>query len=260
MTRPESGAADVVREETRDTVRLVTLARPEVMNAIDTGLRERFIEALAAADADPVVRAVVITGAADRAFCAGQDLRETAGFGRDDVPAWVAANHRMYRAVRQLAKPSVAAFNGVAAGAGFQIGLCCDLRVGYPDMRIGQPEIRSGLASIVGSQLMTPFTSLGHNLELSLLGDLVTGQRAYEMGLLNRLVPQADVLATALELAGSLAARPPTAMRLTKARFRALTDPAFEAALSAAVAAQQAAYDSGEPQAAMARFLAARRG
>ena len=60
MTRPESGAGDVVREETRDTVRLVTLARPEVMNAIDTGLRERFIEALAAADADPVVRAVVI--------------------------------------------------------------------------------------------------------------------------------------------------------------------------------------------------------
>lgn len=259
MTHPAAGARDVLREETRDAVRVVTLARPDVMNAVDTVLRERLIEALAAADADPAVRAIVITGAGDRAFCAGQDLRETAGYGRDDVPGWIAANHRMYRAVRQLAKPSVAAFNGVAAGAGFQIGLCCDLRVGYPDMRIGQPEIRSGLASIVGSQLMTPFTGLGHNLELSLLGELVSGQRAYEMGLLNRLVPQADVPTAAIALAGRLADQPPTALRLTKQRFRALTDPAFEAALSAAVAAQQSAYDSGEPQAAMARFLADRR-
>jgi enoyl-CoA hydratase len=251
---------DALLEERRGSVLVLTLNRPASMNAIDTVLREDLIAALAAAGADDAVRAVVVTGAGDRAFCTGQDLRETAAYGVDDVPAWLAANHRMYRAVRALDKPAMAAFNGTAAGAGFQIGLCCDLRVGYPEMRIGQPEIRAGLASIVGSQLMTWHTGLGNNLELSLLGDLVTGQRAFEMGLLNRLAPQGEVVTTALALAERLAALPGTAMRLTKQRFRALTADAFEGALAAAIEAQQTAYRSGEPQVAMARFLAAKPG
>lgn len=250
---------DSLLEDTRGIVRVLTLHRPASMNAIDTALRERLIAALAEADADDAVRAVLITGAGERAFCSGQDLGETATYGIDDVAAWLTANHRMYRAVRALDKPAVAAFNGTAAGAGFQIGLCCDLRVGYPEMRIGQPEIRAGLASIVGSQMMAWHTTLGHNVEMSLLGDLVTGQRAWEMGLLSRLVPQAEVLSTALGLAERLAGQPATAMRLTKQRFRAQTDAAFESALDAAIDAQRTAYASGEPQAAMARFLAARR-
>jgi enoyl-CoA hydratase/carnithine racemase len=204
------------------------------------------------------VHAVVITGAGARAFCAGQDLNETVRYGIDDVEAWLSANHAMYRAVRDLDKPAIAAFNGVAAGAGFQIGLCCDLRVGYPDMKIGQPEIKAGLASVVGSQLMTQYLGFGHNVELSLTGDLISGQRAWELGLLNRLVEREQVLASALDWAGRLARLPQTATRLTKRRFRALTQAGFEAALEVAVGAQREAYASGEPQAAMQKFLAKR--
>lgn len=249
----------VLLQDDRDAVRVLTLNRPEAMNAVNGPLREALIAALALAQADAAVGAVVITGAGERGFCSGQDLADTVALTGDSVAAWLGDNHRMYRAVRALDKPAVAAFNGVAAGAGFQIGLCCDLRVGHAEMRIGQPEIKAGLASIVGSQMMTQYLGHAHNLELSLLGDLVTGQRAYEMGLLNRLVPRAEVLETAIALAAQLAALPPTAMRLTKQRFRALTDPGFEAALEAAITAQKAAYASGEPQAAMQRFLAARR-
>ena len=241
-------------------VRTVVLDRPEALNAIDTALREALITALTAANGDESVRAVVITGAGEKGFCSGQDLGETVRYTIDDVEGWLRNNHRMYQAVRDLDKPAVAAFNGVAAGAGFQIGLCCDLRVGFPEMRIGQPEIRAGLASVVGSQLMTQYLGYGHNVELSMLGDLIDGQRAYAMGLLTRLVPRADVLPTAMELAAKLAALPPTAMRLTKQRFRALTQPGFDAALVAAIAAQKIAYESGEPQAAMTKFLAARSG
>lgn len=248
----------VLARHVEDRVLVLTLNRPDALNAIDTVLRDALIEALAGVDADDGVNAVVITGAG-KGFCSGQDLSETARYALDDVPDWLRANHRLYGAVRALDKPAVAAFNGVAAGAGFQIGLCCDLRVGYPEMRIGQPEIKAGLASIVGSQMMTQYLGYGHNVELSLLGELVDGRRAYELGLLNRLVERDQVLPAALELAGRLAALPPTAMRLTKQRFRALTQPGFDAALDAAIAAQQAAYCSGEPQAAMARFLAARR-
>lgn len=250
----------VIETEDRNRVRLITLNRPEALNAVNAALREALVAALRSVNTDPAIGAVVITGAGDKGFCSGQDLSETARYGIEDVADWLGANHAMYQAVRDLDKPAVAAFNGVAAGAGFQIGLCCDLRVGYPEMRIGQPEIKAGLASIVGSQLMTHFVGLAHNLELSMLGELVSGQRAYEMGLLNRLVAREAVLGTAIELADRLAALPPTAMRLTKQRFRSLSQPGFEAALGAATAAQRAAYESGEPQAAMARFLAARRG
>lgn len=245
---------------TSDTgpVRTIVLDRPAALNAIDTALREALIAALTAANGDESVRAVVITGAGEKGFCSGQDLSETVRYTIDDVADWLRNNHRMYQAVRDLDKPAVAAFNGVAAGAGFQIGLCCDLRVGFPEMRIGQPEIKAGLASIVGSQLMTQYLGFGHNVELSMLGDLIDGQRAYALGLLSRLVPRDQVLPAALELASKLAALPPTAMRLTKQRFRALTQPGFDDALVAAIAAQRTAYESGEPQAAMAKFLAAR--
>ncbi len=248
----------VLARHIEDRILVLTLNRPDALNAIDTALREALVDALAGANADAGVGAVVITGAG-KGFCSGQDLSETARYALDDVPDWLRANHRLYGAVRALDKPAVAAFNGVAAGAGFQIGLCCDLRVGYPEMRIGQPEIKAGLASIVGSQMMTQYLGYGHNVELSLLGELLDGRRAHELGLLNRLVEREQVLPVAMELAGRLAAQPPTAMRLTKQRFRALTQPGFDAALDAAIAAQESAYRSGEPQAAMARFLAGRR-
>jgi enoyl-CoA hydratase/carnithine racemase len=245
--------------EQRDQILLVTLNRPETFNAVNSELRSNLIDTLGNANRDNAVRAIVITGAGHKAFCSGQDLTETSRYGADDVQAWLSANHAMYRAVRALDKPAVAAFNGVAAGAGFQIGLCCDMRVGFPEMRIGQPEIRAGLASIVGSTLMTMHIGLGHNVELSLTGDLISGQRAYEIGLINRLVPRDLVLDTALELAGELARLGQTATRLTKQRFRELTDDAFESALPVAIELQRQAYDSGEPQAAMQQFLERRK-
>jgi enoyl-CoA hydratase/carnithine racemase len=213
------------------------------------------IEILEHANGDESVRAIVITGAGDKAFCSGQDLGETSQYDAGDVEAWLTSNHAMYRAVRALDKPAVAAFNGVAAGAGFQIGLCCDLRVGFAEMKIGQPEIKAGLASVVGSALMTEHLGIAHNIELSLTGELISGQRAYEIGLLNRLVPQASVLETAFGLAAQLGKLAPTAMRLTKQRFRAVTEDAFESALPVAIELQKQAYASGEPQTAMQKFL-----
>jgi enoyl-CoA hydratase/carnithine racemase len=244
----------LITERHDDTIILI-LNRPTALNAINTELRLLFIEALEQANSDDSVRAVIVTGAGEKAFCAGQDLTETSRYGIDDVQDWLTANHAMYRAVRLLDKPAVAAFNGVAAGAGLQIGLCCDIRIGYPEMRIGQPEIKAGLASIVGSQLMMEHLGIAHNVELSLTGELVSGQRAYEIGLLNRLVPQAAISEAALEMADTLKRLAPTAMRLTKQRFRSLTEPGFESALEVAIESQRQVYAAGEPQAAMQKFL-----
>lgn len=241
--------------ERRDRVALVLLNRPEVLNAVDPALRSALVAALRELGRDASVSAVVLAGAGDRAFSAGQDLEETRALGPGDVDGWLERQHAMYQSVRDLDVPCVAAFNGVAAGAGFQLGLCADLRIGYPELRIGQPELKAGLASIVGSYLMTGFVGLTHNLQLSLAGELVDGRRAYEMGLLSELVAREEVLPRALALAAQLAALPPTAVRETKRRFRELTQPGFDAALAAAKKAQRACYASGEPQAAMQRFV-----
>ncbi|MEO8166030.1 MAG: enoyl-CoA hydratase/isomerase family protein [Betaproteobacteria bacterium] len=244
--------------ERREAVAIVILNRPEVLNAIDVAMRETLITLLAELNKDDAVRAIVITGAGERAFCSGQDLEETSKYGVGDIDAWLTRQHAMYAAVRDLDKPCIIAFNGTAAGAGFQIGLCADLRIGYAQLKLGQPEIKAGLASIVGTYLMTMHLGLSKNSELSLTGELISGQTAFDIGILNHLVPKEDVLTKALSLAADMAQLAPTAMRLTKQQLRMLTQTGFEAALEKAKVAQKEAYASGEPQAAMRRFLEAR--
>lgn len=247
-----------VKTEIRDGVSIITLDRPARMNAVNQALREQLVNALAAANRDERVRAVVITGAGDRAFCAGQDLDEANGVDWKALVPWLNAQRAMYQAVREVDKPCVAAINGVAAGAGFQIALCSDWRVIAPETRIGQPEVKAGLASIVGSYLMTLHVGLTHNLQLSLSGELITGQRAYEMGLVTELAGRDDVLSAALKRAHALAALPVTAIRLSKQRFRSMTQAQFDDACVAGIRAQLECYAQGEPQQAMSRFLAAR--
>jgi enoyl-CoA hydratase/carnithine racemase len=246
--------------ERRNEAAIVILNRPDSLNSVNRALRERLIATLGELNADDSVRAIVISGAGERAFCSGQDLSETIQYGIDDIDDWLTRQHAMYQAVRDLDKACIAAWNGVAAGAGYQIGLCADLRVGYPELKLGQPEIKAGLASIVGSYLMTLHLPLSQNVQLSLTGELISGQRGYELGLVNYLVPGEQVLETALTVAQELARLGKTATRLTKRRFRELTQPGFDAVLAAAKRSQREAYESGEPQAAMKRFFEARAG
>jgi enoyl-CoA hydratase/carnithine racemase len=250
--------SEEIRLERREPVAIVWLDRPDSLNSVNRAMREALIAALARVNHDDALRAVVIAGAGDRAFCSGQDLAETAAYTIEDVDDWLTRQHAMYQAVRDLDKPCVAAWNGVAAGAGYQIGLCADLRVGYPEIKLGQPEIKAGLASVVGSYLMTLQLPLSLNQQLSITGDLISGQRAYEIGLINYLVPREAVLDKALAVARELTQLGATALRLTKRRFRELTQPGFDAALVAAKEIQKEAYRAGEPQAAMRKFFEAR--
>jgi len=250
--------SDEVKLQRQGEIALLTLNRPQSLNAVNRALRAALIAALNAVNTDAALRAVVITGAGDRAFCSGQDLAESMQYTPADIDDWLAQQHAMYQALRELDKPCVAAWNGVAAGAGYQIGLCADLRVGYPELKLGQPEIKAGLASIVGSYLMTLHLGLSQNQQLSITGELISGQRGYELGLINYLVPRAEVLGKSLAVAQELTRLGATALKLTKRRFRELTQPGFDAALASARQIQKEAYASGEPQAAMQRFFEAR--
>ena len=240
-------------------IAVVKLDRPDRLNAVNGALRAQLTESLRRLDGDDSVGAIVLTGAGDRAFCAGQDLDEAAALEIGQVEAWLTAQHAMYQAVRDLDKPCVAAINGVAAGAGFQIALCAEWRVISPDTRIGQPEIKAGLASIVGSYLMTLHVGLTHNVGLSLTGRLIDGRRAFEIGLVSELADGQDVLALALERAREMAELPATPVRVSKQQFRALTQAGFDAALRAAIKAQTECYAQGDPQRVMQAFLERRK-
>jgi enoyl-CoA hydratase/carnithine racemase len=240
-------------------VALVRLNRPQRLNAINEDIRRELPPALAALNADPGVRALVLAGAGERAFSAGQDLDEAARYGPDDVERWFTELHATYAAVRAMDKPTVAAITGAAAGAGYQLALYCDLRVAHREAKIGQPEVKTGLASILGTSLMMWHLPFGINAELSLMGDLISGERAAQLGLVNHLVPRGEVLRKAVELARALGARPPNALRLTKERMRELTQAAFDDILVAARRYQRRAYESGEPQRLMKQLSKGKR-
>lgn len=251
-------ATDAVLVEMRDGVAVVRLNRPAVMNAVDAELRQALTRHVAGLDADASVAAIVLTGAGDRAFCGGQDLDESATIDTGNLAGWLNRQHAMYQAVRDVTKPIVAALNGTAVGAGFQMALMCDLRVAHPTLRMGQPEVKAGLASIVGSYLMS--LQIGHSLnqQLSLTGELITGERGYALGLINDLVAPEQVLSHAIERARALASLPGAALRTTKQRFRERTQPGFEEACSAGIRYQLECYSTGEPQRVMREFLARR--
>jgi len=247
-----------VRIDKQDGVAIVTLNRPEVMNAVNSELRRELVPALGELNADAATRALVITGAGDRAFCAGLDLKEARLTSPDEVEARFGEMRDMYQSLRQLDKPLVAAINGVAAGAGFQIPLVADIRVGHEGTRMGQPEINAGLPSIMGSYFMTLHLGLSRNLELSMTGRLMDAEECLRIGLLNHLVPREQLMDKALEVARMLAEKAPTAVKWTKRRFRELTQAGFDDAARAAVAAQQDSYRSGEPQRIMEAFVTSR--
>lgn len=241
-----------------DGVAVVQLNRPAAMNSVNADLRAALTQGLYDLDKNPQVQAMVLTGSGDRAFCAGQDLDEAATIDTANLAGWLNRQHAMYQAVRDVNKPLIAAINGTAVGAGFQMALMCDLRIGHAGLRMGQPEVRAGLASIVGSYLMS--LQIGHSLnqQLSLSGELISGQRAHEIGLINDLVPAAEVLARAIERAKELAALPVMAFRTTKQRFREKTQAGFQEACGAGIRHQLECYSTGEPQRVMREFIARR--
>jgi enoyl-CoA hydratase/carnithine racemase len=142
---------DAVTVQMAERIAIVRLNRPAVMNAVNDSLRRGLTRALRQLDGGDDAEAIVLTGSGERAFCAGQDLEESASVDTSTLAGWLNRQHAMYQVVRDVNKPLIAAINGTAAGAGFQMALMCDLRVAHPNVKMGQPEVRAGLASIVGS-------------------------------------------------------------------------------------------------------------
>jgi enoyl-CoA hydratase/carnithine racemase len=245
---------DVERE---GLIGIVTLNRPENYNSWHAPMRIEVADALRTFNADPSIRALIITGTGD-AFSGGQDLAEAMAFDAARAIEWMEEWRNLYGAFRELDKPIVAALNGVAAGSAFQAALLCDIRVGHSGSLMGQTEIDSGIPSVTGTWLMWDVIGRLKTVEMVLTGQLLDGDECHRIGLINYLVPKDQVMTRAREVAAQLAAKPPVAMRLNKQRFRELTETGFLDAEQAGARIQSEAFASGEPRAMMEQFFAVR--
>ena len=202
--------------ERRERVLVLRLNRPDARNALNPALLERLGAAVLEAEEDAGVSAIVLTGTGDRAFCAGMDLRAFAS-GEDMArgsPEATAAFGRLFAG--DVAVPIVGAANATAVAGGLELLLGCDVIVASADAQFGLPEVKRGLFAAGGGTAIGNRIPLAVALELVLTGDPISAARAYEIGLVNAVVPPGEVLTTALTMAERIAANGPLALRASK--------------------------------------------
>jgi enoyl-CoA hydratase/carnithine racemase len=227
-----AGGYEAVRYEVADRTARLTIDRPERRNALSWGVIRELRDALAEAKADPEVRVVVLTGAGEQAFCAGADLTGMAdGAGFAELHDGRGQLAHLFRELYDLGKPTIARVRGYALAGGFGLALACDLVVAADDATFGTPEIDVGLWPHMITVPLVRSMLPKQALELMLTGRRVRADEAARMGFVTRVVPVADLDAAVDELAASLAAKSPTAMRLGRDSFYAVWDQTVDASL-----------------------------
>ncbi|WP_210582577.1 enoyl-CoA hydratase/isomerase family protein [Streptomyces sp. GESEQ-4] len=255
-----NSAESLIRHTTDNHVRRITLNRPEALNAITPDLRERLIQLLLDASADPAVRAVVLTGTG-RGFCAGADLRGGAAGGRERIAGDVARTlrlgaQRLISAVLDCEKPVIAAVNGTAAGLGAHLALACDLVLAAESAKFIEVFVRRGLVPDGGGAYLLPRLIGPHRAkELMFFGDSLPAADAERLGLVNRVVPDAELDKTAREWADRLATGPTRAIALTKQLVNASLDTDRTTAFAAEAAAQEINMTTADAKEGVASFV-----
>ncbi len=208
-------------ETDADGILTITLDRPDALNALSQRLVAELSKALRLARGEDV-RGVIITGAGEKAFAAGADISEFAGMEPLDAHRFAARGQAVFNSIETLPKPVVAAVNGFALGGGCELAMACHLRVASENAQFGQPEVQLGLiAGFGGTQRLPRLVGRGIATEMLLTGDRVSADRAYEIGLVNRVVPAAELIETARQLILTIAAKAPVAVAMTLQAVRA---------------------------------------
>lgn len=219
---------ETLQVDEHDGIVEITLNRPDQLNAINARMREELAALFAAVRDDPARRVLLITGAG-RAFSAGADLKDgsvTEGPIESLETRWW-GDYRSLLAT--LGKPSIAAVNGMALGGGFELALACDFRLAATEASFAVPEINLGsMPAGGGTQRLARLAGLGRAMELVLFGERIDAAEAWRIGVVNRVVPAAQLLPTAREWAAKLAAKAPLALKYAKEAVAKSTDTAID--------------------------------
>lgn len=198
-------------------VAVLTVNRPKALNAMNQATLAELAQAARELDADPSVHVVVVTGAGEKAFVAGADITEMASFGPLQAEEHARKGQAAVAALERMRKPVIAAINGYALGGGLELALACDIRLASENAQVGLPEVSLGtIPGFGGTQRLARAVGAALAKELVFTGRRVKADEALRIGLVNRVVPQAELLATAKQLARDILANGPQAVRLAK--------------------------------------------
>jgi enoyl-CoA hydratase len=213
MSVPEPGRS--VSVERAEAVAVVTVDRQDALNALDLATLTQLRDELRALAGDDGVRAVILTGAGDRAFIAGADIKYMRGLGVEEAKGWGALGHEAGRLLETMPKPTIAAVNGFALGGGCELALACDIRYAASAAKLGQPEVNLGIIpGWGGTQRLARTCGLGVAKELIFTGRTLDAEEAFRIGLVNAV--HDPVLDRARATAELLAAKSPVALRVMK--------------------------------------------
>jgi enoyl-CoA hydratase len=237
-------------------VAVITINRPDALNALDvetvTALRDRLQELAT----DAAARVVVLTGAGEKAFIAGADIKYMTTLSLLEGRAWGALGHECATLLEQMPKPTVAAVNGFALGGGCEMALACDIRYASSRARFGQPEVNLGiLPGWGGTQRLARTVGIGIAKELILTGRLVGADEALRIGLVNAVFPPEELLDKALELAHELAAKSPSALAFAKQATNLSLQGAFADGLAQEATLFAATFGTEDRVEGMAAFI-----
>lgn len=252
VAHPAPAPASAAPSTTLPGVALVTLDRPEALNALSFDLVDQLAHVLAALDADPSCRAIVLTGSG-RAFAAGADILELA----PQTSASLRDGHRfdVWDRLWAVGLPVIAAVRGVALGGGCELAMSCDMIIAAEDAKFGQPEIKLGvMPGVGGTQRLTRAIGKARAMEMVLTGEPIDARLAMSFGLVNRVVPSDATVDAALELAARIATMPPLAVRAAKAAVRSAHEDALKAGLAAERDAFFRLFDTADQAEGMAAF------
>lgn len=213
-----------------DGIGLITISRPEKLNALNQGVMADLKQVFEHAAGDPGVRALIITGSGEKAFVAGADIKELADINPSEAELLSSRGQAVFRMLETMRKPTVAAVNGFALGGGMELTMACTARIASPNAKFGQPEVKLGIVPGYGATQRLPrLVGWGMALELLLTGELIDAAEAYRIGLVNHVVPLAELLAFSAAWLKKILANGPLAVALTLQAVETGYDAGLEA-------------------------------
>ena len=238
----------------KDNIGILTLNRKKVLNAWNKEMRFEICDVFKNINKKKI-KALIITGSGEKAFCSGQDLNELKNFKENQVDAWIEEFKKVYSSIRSAKIPIIGAINGVAAGSGFQLALLTDIRVSHKKAKFGQVEINSGVVSIIGPWIIEKVLGLSKTIELCLTGRLVMGKEAYNLGVIHHLTKSEKVMQLSLKIAKELSKKPEKAMQLTKIRIWEVFKEGMDETFKKAKEYHRKSFHFKEPQEISKKFL-----
>lgn len=211
---------EILKLDVAEAVATVTISRPQALNALNSRFFQEMDALVDEISGRADVKVVIVTGEG-KAFAAGADIAEMSGKTRDEARAFSAVGQRTFRGLELLEKPVIAAVNGFALGGGCELALACDFRIASAKAKFGQPEVNLGLIpGYAATQRLPRLVGLGNALFLLLTGEMIGAEEALRMGLVQKVVEPEALLATATEIARTIASKGPRAVRLAKSVTR----------------------------------------